>query len=98
MNQVDLNDAGAICWHGEYYNKGRRGLQQVRDKVNKLWEQAVALGSSQAHFQLGIYFEGGGIQRKPSSTTTRPRLWLDMNCQDADLEQWRQNLEMWNEQ
>ena len=52
MNQVDLNDAGAICWHGEYYNKGRRGLQQVRDKVNKLWKQAVALGSSQAHFCL----------------------------------------------
>jgi len=60
-------------------------------REKKLWKQAVALGSSQAHFQLlGIHFVKDEIQRKPR----RRWLWLDMNCQDADLEQWRQNLEM----
>ena len=66
--------------------------EEICSKIGrkKLWKQAVALGSSQAHFQLGIHFVKDEIQRKPR----RPRLWLDMNCQDADLEQWRQNLEM----
>ena len=86
---MDLNDTGARCWLGEYYNKGGRGVQQDWER-KKLWKQAVALGSSQAHFQLGIHFVKDEIQRKPR----RPWLWLDMNCQDADLEQWRQNLEM----
>jgi len=28
MKRVDLNDTGARCWLGEYYNKGGKGLQQ----------------------------------------------------------------------
>ena len=40
MKRVDLNDAGAMCWLGEYYNKGGRGLQQDWEKKklgNRLW-------------------------------------------------------------
>jgi TPR repeat protein len=39
-------------------------LQQDREKANELWKEAAALGSSHAHFQLGILFDEGGDLKK----------------------------------
>jgi TPR repeat protein len=57
--RVAAKDAGAIYILGSYYYHGKLGLQQDREKANELWKEAVALGSSHAHFQLGILFGEG---------------------------------------
>ena len=47
-----------------YYYRGRGGLQQDRSKGDDLLTRAAALGSSQAHYQLGIHFDKGGVVKK----------------------------------
>ena len=64
MRRVEANDAGAMYVLANDYYRGRRGLQQDRSKGDDLLTRAAALGSSQAHYQLGIHFDKGGVVKK----------------------------------
>jgi TPR repeat protein len=64
MKRVEVNDAGAMCSLGCYYSQGLNGLQQDRAKAMELWTQAAALGSGNAHYQLGALFDQGGDMKK----------------------------------
>ena len=64
MKRVDVNDAGAMYILGSYYTHGHLGLQQDLAKGVELWTQAAKLGSSKAHFALGVYYcEGGDLKK-----------------------------------
>ena len=71
MKRVEANDAGAIYLLGTYYHHGVHGLQQDRygllpdrERAIELWKKAAALGSSKAHYQLGVYYHEGGDSKK----------------------------------
>ncbi len=64
MKRVEANDAGALNLLGNHYYHGNEGLNQDREKAKELWTQAAALGSSKAHFSLGIIYEEGGDLKK----------------------------------
>ena len=49
---------------GGYYYHGQLGLQQDRARAMELWSQAAALGSSKAHFELGVVYKLGGDLKK----------------------------------
>jgi TPR repeat protein len=61
MKRVEANDAGKIYALDNYYYHGQMGLQQDRARAMKLWKQAGILGSSKAHFALGVYYLKGEI-------------------------------------
>ena len=64
LKRVEAKDAGAMCQLGGYYYHGQLGLQQDRARAMELWSQAAALGSSQAHFNLGnVFYEGGDLKK-----------------------------------
>jgi len=60
MKRVKVNDAGAIYVLGNDYHNGSEGLQQDQEKALELWTRAAELGSSTAHFALGLYYRAGG--------------------------------------
>ena len=62
MKRVDVNDAGAMYILGCYYYHGHLGLQQDLAKGVELWTQAAKLGSSKAHFALGVYYQWGSFK------------------------------------
>jgi TPR repeat protein len=67
MKRVEVNDAGAMtALANDYYSRGQLGLQlqQDREKAKELYARAAELGSSQAHFQLGNYYDEGGDLKK----------------------------------
>jgi TPR repeat protein len=64
MKRVEANDAGAMYLLSNDYYRGRGGLQQDRSKGDELLTRAATLGSSQAHYQLGIHFDKGGVVKK----------------------------------
>ena len=64
IKRVEANDAGAIYVLGTYYCHGQLGLLRDREKAIELWKQATELGSSHAHFRLGIEYEQGGKLKK----------------------------------
>jgi TPR repeat protein len=64
MKRVEANDVGAIHALAGYYQQGTFGLQQDKEREMELWKQAAALGSSQAHCQLGIEYDEGGDLKK----------------------------------
>jgi TPR repeat protein len=64
MKRVEANDARAMCQLGNSYHMGRVGLQQDHAKALELWKKAAGLGSSQAHFQLGVCHSEGGDLKK----------------------------------
>ena len=64
MKQVEANDPGAIYVLGSSYYHGNRGVLRDREKAIELWKQAAELGSSRAHFQLGVHFEKGEDWKK----------------------------------
>jgi len=64
MMRVEANDADAIYALGSFYYHGSGGLLQDREKAMELLTRAAALGSCQAHFQLGIIYNGGGNLKK----------------------------------
>ena len=64
MKRVEVNDAGAIYFLGNSYRHGQLGLQQDRARAMELWTQAAALGSSMAHYHLGLYYVEGGKLKK----------------------------------
>ena len=64
IKRVEVNDAGAIYALGSYYYHGQLGLNQDRGKALELYTRAAALGSSQAHFNLGnVFYEGGDLKK-----------------------------------
>jgi TPR repeat protein len=64
MKRVEANDAEAMCQLGNQYIHGLQGLLQDQEKALELWKKAAELGSSQAHFQLGvIYYEKGDLKK-----------------------------------
>jgi len=64
MMRVEANDAGAMFALGCYYSQGINGLQQDRAKAMELWTQAARLGSSKAHYQLGVlYYQTGDMKK-----------------------------------
>jgi TPR repeat protein len=64
MKRVEANDADAMYLLGNNYYHGQFGLQQDRGKALELWTQAAALGSSMAHYHLGLYYREGGKLKK----------------------------------
>jgi TPR repeat protein len=64
MKRVEANDAGANYALGSHYYHGLMGLRQDQEKAKELWIQAAQLGSSQAHFCLGIDYRHGGDLKK----------------------------------
>ena len=64
MKRVEVNDAGSMMVLGSYHSHGQLGLQQDRVKAMELWTRAAVLGSSQAHFHLGLHFHAGGDSKK----------------------------------
>jgi TPR repeat protein len=65
MKRVEVNnDACAMCVIARYYHHGAGGLQQDKERAKKLWTQAAELGSSDAHFHLGRYYDVWGDSKK----------------------------------
>ena len=64
MKRVDVNDAGAMYVLGSYYYHGQLGLSQNQEKAKELLMRAAELGSSQAHYNLGIIYDDGGDLKK----------------------------------
>jgi hypothetical protein len=64
MKRVAANDVGAMCQLGNQYVHGHEGLLQDQKKALELWKKAAELGSSHAHFQLGVYYDEGGDTKK----------------------------------
>jgi TPR repeat protein len=64
MKRVEVNDANSIYALGNYYYHGQLGLLQDHERAMELWNQAAKLGSSSAHFHLGIMYHEGGNMKK----------------------------------
>ena len=64
MKRVASNDAGSMNVIGSLYLYGVRGLPQDRAKAIELWKQAVELGYSDAHYNLGVHYNEGGDRKK----------------------------------
>ena len=64
MKRVEVNDAGAMYVLGNSYYHRKLGLQQDRARAIELWTRAAELGSSTAHFALGVYYDDGGDMKK----------------------------------
>ena len=62
--RADVNDTGAIYILGSYNYDGKLGLRQDLAKGVELWTEAAKLGSSKAHFSLGVYYHEGGDMKK----------------------------------
>jgi TPR repeat protein len=65
MKRVEANDPNLIYeLANHHHTKGLRGSQEDREKAKELWTQAAKLGSSQAHFKLGVCHSEGGDLKK----------------------------------
>ena len=64
LKQLEVNDANSMCVLANYYHHGNGGLQQDHAKAMDLYNRAAGLGSSEAHFHLGIIYEEGGNSKK----------------------------------
>jgi hypothetical protein len=64
MKRVEANDAASICMLADCYSRGLSGLQQDHTKAMELFNRAADLGSSQAHYCLGIEHHKGGDMKK----------------------------------
>ena len=64
MKRVEAKDAGAMYALGNDYYNGQLGLQQNKERAMELRKQAVKLGCSWAHFQLGNQYHAGGDSKK----------------------------------
>ena len=63
MKHVEKDDATAIYNLGCYYNNGRGGLPQDRDKALELWLRAGELGKASACYNIGCaYDRGEGVE------------------------------------
>ena len=64
MKRVGANDAVSICMLADSYYQGLNGFQQDQTKAMELYARALDLGSSKAHNQLGVIYEGAGNLKK----------------------------------
>jgi len=64
IKRVEVNDAGSMYVLGNHYCQGQLGLLRDRERAMELWTRAAVLGSSQAHFHLGVYYREGGDLKK----------------------------------
>jgi TPR repeat protein len=65
MKRVEANDPNLIYeLANHHHTKGLRGSQEDREKAKELWTQAAKLGSSTAHFKLGICYSQEGDLKK----------------------------------
>jgi TPR repeat protein len=64
MKRVEANDAGSIYILAGYYKHGSRGLRQDSTRAMELYVRAAELGSSKAHYNLGVYYDDGGDLKK----------------------------------
>ena len=64
IKRVEVNDAVSMYVLGNSYYHGDLGLRQDEGRAMELWKEAVELGSSAAHFQLGAYYHAGGDSKK----------------------------------
>ena len=64
LKRVEANDAVAMYVLGNNYYHGNEGLNQDQAKALELYDRASALGSSQAHFHLGLYYREGGDSKR----------------------------------
>ncbi|EJK57799.1 hypothetical protein THAOC_22123 [Thalassiosira oceanica] len=55
--RVDVGDPVAIHYLGDSYMKGINGFERDVPKAVELLERAAALGSKEAHLQLGVLFD-----------------------------------------
>jgi hypothetical protein len=62
--RVEVNDAGAINVLGTFYYKGERGVLQDREKAIELYARAAKLGSNDAHYNLGTFYDEGEDLKK----------------------------------
>ena len=70
QKRADKGDADAICYLGIKYYYGSLGLEKNVSRAIELWTEAAELGSSDAHFHLGmLYYTGDGVEEdKPRGT------------------------------
>jgi TPR repeat protein len=64
MRRVEANDAEAMYVLGGHFQEGQFRLQQNEERAMELWKQAAKLGSSKAHYELGVYYNEGGDSKK----------------------------------
>ena len=63
QKRADKGDADAICYLGIKYYYGSLGLEKNVSRAIELWTEAAELGSSDAHFHLGmLYYTGDGVE------------------------------------
>jgi TPR repeat protein len=62
--RVKVNDSGAMYILGNSYGRGFLGLPQDHAKGIELLAKAAGLGSSEAHFELGVHFDEAGDSKK----------------------------------
>jgi TPR repeat protein len=56
LKRVEANDARSICMLASYYHHGVAGFQQDQTRAIELYVRAANLGSSHAHFELGMHY------------------------------------------
>ncbi len=61
--RVEAHDANALHVLGNHYATGSLGFQQDWNKALELYTHAAELGSSAAHYDIGVgYIKGQGIE------------------------------------
>ena len=61
--RVDKGDTEAICLLGHKYYQGKHGLAKDVPRAIELWKEAAELGSSDAHYHIGLaYYNGDGVE------------------------------------
>ena len=64
MKRVEVNDPVTICFLANAYQFGRPGISRDEEKAMELYGRAAKLGSNEAHFQLGLYYNQRGELKK----------------------------------
>jgi tetratricopeptide (TPR) repeat protein len=64
MKRVEANDADSIFLLAGSYYHGKCRLQQDHTKAIELYTKAAGLGSSKAHYNLGVHYYKGGDLKK----------------------------------
>jgi tetratricopeptide (TPR) repeat protein len=64
MRRAEANDAGAMYALASYYHHGRGGVLKDYARAMELYTRAAELGSSQAHYNLGIEYRQRGDSNK----------------------------------